>query len=241
MMSWMSLGFQDSSSLSMMQLSGFHDHTMVIMLGVLVLICYMFFFLFLNFKFYKNLSEGTFIEIIWSVVPAFLLIVLVIPSMKVLYYMEDIKVSDLSFKIVAHQWYWSYIIPLYKNFFFKFNNNLFFNYEYDSIMNIDGYPRLLEASSDLVLPLGKVSRLMISSVDVIHSFAVPSLGLKVDALPGRINQLFVNPLKLGLYYGQCSEICGSNHSFMPISVVVVSEGVYDDFTFNKTLDLLVMD
>nr|YP_009051466.1 cytochrome c oxidase subunit II [Psoroptes ovis]AIH15199.1 cytochrome c oxidase subunit 2 [Psoroptes ovis] len=244
MPSWLALSFQDSSSPFMMELSTFHDHVVVVMSGVIVLISYIMVFLLFNSKYYKNLSEGTFIETVWSIVPAFLLIVLVLPSMKVLYFMEDIKSPNLSFKVVAHHWYWSYVVPLLKNFSFKVDNSLVSFYEYDSLLEevntLDDMtrPRLLGCSSDLVVPMNSVSRLLVSSTDVIHSFTVPSLGVKVDALPGRINQLFLNPSRLGNFYGQCSEICGSNHSFMPISVKVVPLSVYDNFCKSYLLDVL---
>lgn len=239
----MSLNFQDSRSPSIGELSVFHDHVVVVISGVIILISYIMIYILYRVKFYKNLSEGTFIETIWSIVPAFLLIILVLPSMKVLYFMEDVKTPSLSFKVIAHQWYWSYVVPLFKNFSFKVNGtSLLSSYEYDSLLEDDvNAPRLLGCRSDLVIPLNRVSRLLISSTDVIHSFAVPSLGLKVDALPGRINQLFINPVRLGNFYGQCSEICGSNHSFIPISIKVVPFGIFDQFSKVYLLDILSED
>nr|YP_009560913.1 cytochrome c oxidase subunit II [Trouessartia rubecula]QAB47265.1 cytochrome c oxidase subunit 2 [Trouessartia rubecula] len=221
------------------ELSVFHDHVIVVMSGVIVLIVYVMSYLLLNTKYYKNLSEGTMIEMIWSIVPAFLLIILVMPSMKVLYYMEDVKSPSLTFKVIAHQWYWSYVVPLYKNFSYLLDGKFFGGYEYDSLLEDDSMsPRLLGCSSDLVIPLGVTSRLLISSTDVIHSFAVPVMGLKVDAMPGRINQLFVNPSRMGVFYGQCSEICGSNHSFMPIILKVFNLSNYDSYTKNLLMELV---
>jgi heme/copper-type cytochrome/quinol oxidase subunit 2 len=155
-------------------------------------------------------------------VPAFLLIILVLPSISVLYIVEDVKSPVFSFKIVAHQWYWRYIVPLFKNFFYGLKHNNFLNYEFDSILDLENLysPRLMGCSSDLFIPLNSTSRLLITSTDVIHSFSLPSIGLKVDAMPGRINQLFCTPVRLGVFFGQCSEICGSNHSFMPIRVKI---------------------
>ena len=130
------------------------------------------------------------------------------------------------------------MVPLFKNFSYKVGGELYSGYEYDSIMEREGFPRLLTCSRDLVVPVGVTSRLLVSSTDVIHAFAVPALGLKVDALPGRINQLFMNPSRLGLFFGQCSEICGSNHSFMPISLKVVPGGVYDSYRKILLLNLI---
>lgn len=237
---WLVLGFQDRASISIGELSCLHDHVMTIMLRVIIFITYVMCYLIFNSRYYKFLSEGTFVETVWSMIPAFLLIILVLPSMKVLYMIEDIKSPVLSFKIVAHQWYWSYIVPLYKNFSFYLNSSNFSFYEFDSIIEEGSseVPRLLTCSSDFFLPVNTTSRLLITSTDVIHSFALPSLGLKVDALPGRINQLFSNPSRVGLYFGQCSEICGSNHSFIPISLKVCSVSDYDNVSKSYLLDTL---
>nr|YP_010503019.1 cytochrome c oxidase subunit II [Thyreophagus entomophagus]UXD78881.1 cytochrome c oxidase subunit II [Thyreophagus entomophagus] len=240
MPSWLALGFQDSSSPMMGELSYLHDHVMTIMFSVLIFISYITFYVLFTTKFYKFLSEGTFVETIWSMVPAFLLIILVLPSMKVLYMMEDVKNPSLTFKIVAHQWYWTYVVPLFKNFSFLFSDKgqVFSYYEFDSVLDGDDYsgPRLLGCSSDLFIPVGLTSRFLITSTDVIHSFSLPVLGMKVDALPGRINQLFAMPSRLGHFYGQCSEICGSNHSFMPISLKVCGIGDFDSHSKLFTLD-----
>lgn len=174
--------------------------------------------------------------------PAFLLVVLVLPSMKVLYMMEDVKTPSFTFKVVAHQWYWSYVVPLLNNMSFFFSGQEVRGYEYDSIvetyLDCPERPRLLGCSSDLLIPVGATSRLLITSTDVIHSFALPSLGLKVDALPGRINQLFSRPSRVGSYYGQCSEICGSRHSFMPIRLKVCSLRDFDDLCKRYTMEAI---
>lgn len=238
MIRWIRLRFQDSSSIFIRELIKFHDHAIIIIIGVIVLISYIIFFVLLNKNYYKFLSEGTLIEIIWSIVPTFLLVVLVIPSMKVLYLIEDENSPLYRFKIIAHQWYWTYVVPLYKNISFSIKDNFIFNYEYDSIIEMEGIPRLLQSSSDLVFPSNVNSRLIISSTDVIHSFAVPSLGLKVDAIPGRINQLYVNPFLIGKFFGQCSEICGSNHSFIPIRVKVINNENYNIYLKNLTLKII---
>lgn len=240
---WLSLGFQDRASFSIGELSCLHDHAMVIMTRVIILISYMIIISCKSQFFYKIWSEGTLVECIWSVVPALLLLVLVVPSIRVLYLVEDTKSPSLSFKVIAHQWYWTYVVPFSQNLFNSLSNITLRGFSYDSMMDVyrEGResPRLLGASSDLVFPVGLTSRIIISSSDVIHSFAVPSLGLKVDAFPGRINQLFVNPSRLGAFYGQCSEICGSNHSFMPIRVKILSLESYFIFSYSLALESLV--
>lgn len=222
------------------ELSCLHDHVITIIFRVIIFITYIIVYILVNTTYYKFLSEGTFIETIWSIIPAFLLIILVLPSMKVLYIIEDIKSPVFTFKIVAHQWYWSYIVPLFKNFSFSLNTRNFSFFEFDSMIDEESsvIPRLLTCSSDFYLPVNSTSRLLITSTDVIHAFALPTLGLKVDALPGRINQLFTNPSRVGLYHGQCSEICGSNHSFMPIRLKVCSLRDYDEVSKSYLLDIL---
>lgn len=238
----LALGFQDRCSSSMGELFCLHDHVITIMFSVIILISYIMFYILINIGFYKHLSEGTFIETIWSIIPAFLLIILVLPSIKVLYMVEDVKSPLFTFKIVAHQWYWTYITPLYKNFIYSEVSVPHFSFEYDSMLDdsieFSYFPRLIGCSSDFFLPVNTTSRLLITSTDVIHSFALPSVGLKVDALPGRINQLFCNPSRVGLFYGQCSEICGSNHSFMPIRVKVCSLKDFDCLIGSVCLDSL---
>nr|UBQ34133.1 cytochrome c oxidase subunit II [Lepidoglyphus destructor] len=243
MPSWMSLCFQDSCSPLMSQFSFLHDHVMMIMTVVIVFISYIMVCTLSSSFYYKHFSEGTFIESIWSIIPAFLLVILVVPSMGILYMSEDIKSPSLTFKVVAHQWYWTYVCPLLNGLSYRMDGGSVHSlYEYDSFMEpcslSSDFPRLLGSSSDLFLPVNTTLRFMISSTDVIHSFAVPSLGLKVDALPGRINQLFANPTRLGAFYGQCSEICGSNHSFMPISVKVCNLEEFDKVSTEYLLDLL---
>lgn len=164
--------------------------------------------------------------------------------MKILYMREDVKSPSLTFKVVAHQWYWTYVSPLFNglSYTIKGRDEVHSFYEFDSFMEpyelSSEFPRLLGTSADLVMPVNATSRLIVSSTDVIHSFAVPSLALKVDALPGRINQLFANPVRLGIFYGQCSEICGSNHSFMPIRVKVCSLGDFDSISIGYLLEVL---
>lgn len=239
---WISLGFQDASSPVLMEFVILHDHIMVIIVLVIVLVSYILMLLMFSSFFYKYISEGTFIETIWSIIPAFLLIVLVVPSIKVLYLMEDVKIPSLSFKVIGHQWYWSYSSQMDNELLSWISNEnehkLFFrdfmpdwSYEeydasFDTRFNV---PRLLSCNIELVLPISTSCRLLVRSRDVIHAFSVPSLGLKIDAVPGRVNQIFVNPFRQGIYFGQCSEICGSYHSFMPISVEVFRIDEYNSY------------
>jgi cytochrome c oxidase subunit 2 len=196
------------------------------MFRVIILIIYIIFYMLINLKYYKFLSEGTFIETVWSIVPAFLLIILVFPSIKVLYIVEDIKTPSFTFKVVAHQWYWTYVSPFFHSF--VLSCSLLESFSFDSVFLEDSSElRTLSRGASLFIPVNSVSRFLVTSRDVIHSFALPSIGLKVDALPGRINQIFANPSRVGVFVGQCSEICGSNHSFMPISLSVCGLGDFE--------------
>lgn len=235
---WISLGFQDRGSLRIVELVLLHDYVIVVILRILILIIFIIIKILSSSFFYKSLSEGTFIETIWSVIPSLVLIVLVLPSMKVLYIVEDVKSPYFTFKVMAHQWYWTYLNPLFGNLYYFLKGETYSQNIYDSNIIVDkGTIRLLDTRSDLIIPEGLPFRVIISSVDVIHSFSVPGLGLKVDAIPGRINQLYCLPVRVGFYYGQCSEICGSNHSFMPIGVQVINLKDYDFLNFYNSLEI----
>lgn len=242
MPSWIGLCLQDLRSPFLQIISNLHDHAIVVMFIVIFLISYIIICLSLNSFFYKFLSEGTFIETIWSMVPAFLLGFLIIPSMSCLYGLEDFKYSHFTFKVVAHQWYWTYIVPFFKNLFFSFGGRKFYYHEYDSIIDSPSleseFPRLLGCNSLLFIPEGASTRLLVTSSDVIHAFAVPSLGVKVDAVPGRTNQIFIIPSRIGFFFGQCSEICGSNHSFIPIIIKITTYWEYLDVTLEFVYDYL---
>ena len=239
---WLALGFQDGGSPSICELSYLHDHVITIMIRVTFLIVYIMYYLLRNTKFYKHLSEGTLTETVWSIVPAFLLVVLAVPSIKILYIIEDIKSPTVTFKVIAHQWYWTYVAPLFKNLSFSLKGTEVRSYEFDSVLEPYSLeresPRLLGCSRELFVPVKTTSRFVITSTDVIHSFAVPALGIKVDALPGRINQLFVNPNRVGVFFGQCSEICGSNHSFIPIKVKVCGIEDFDKVSIKYLISKL---
>lgn len=155
--------------------------------------------------------EGQLIEVIWTVVPIFILIFIAFPSLKILYLTDEINNPIISIKVVGHQWYWSYEyddfgILNFDSFILDKNN-----FDYSNF-------RLLDVDNRLVLPINNQIRFLVSSLDVIHSFALPSLGVKIDAVPGRINQIRSLINRPGLYYGQCSEICGVNHRFIPIVI-----------------------
>nr|YP_010179699.1 cytochrome c oxidase subunit II [Cryptotympana atrata]AWV83187.1 cytochrome oxidase subunit II [Cryptotympana atrata]QUV77442.1 cytochrome c oxidase subunit II [Cryptotympana atrata] len=211
MSNWSNINMQDAMSPLMEQLMFFHDHTLVILILVTVIVAYMMVMLFLNGLINRFLLEGQLIEFVWTLLPAMILIFIALPSLRLLYMLDEVNNPMLTLKIIGHQWYWSY----------EYSD--FFNIEFDSYMkpsnelDINEF-RLLDVDNRVILPFSTQVRLLITSHDVIHSWTIPSLGVKVDAVPGRLNQTstFIN--RSGLAYGQCSEICGANHSFMPIVI-----------------------
>nr|QTT61136.1 cytochrome c oxidase subunit II [Tritia cuvierii] len=211
---WGQLGFQDAASPLMEELIFFHDHAMMILVMIISLVGYAAVSLMMNKYTCRSLVEGQAIETIWTIIPAFILIFLALPSLRLLYLLDEIGDCSLTVKSIGHQWYWSYEYSDYSNI------------EFDSYMvptnELEpGDFRLLEVDHRVVLPTQTDLRVLVTSADVIHSWTVPSLGVKVDAIPGRLNQLGFFIKYPGVFYGQCSEICGANHSFMPIVVEAV--------------------
>nr|YP_011036747.1 cytochrome c oxidase subunit II [Arrugada affinis]WRK21416.1 cytochrome c oxidase subunit II [Arrugada affinis] len=209
MATWKMWSFQDGTTPIMEQLIMFHDHTMMVLTMITSMVMYMIFSILLNKFNNRMLLEGQMIELIWTSLPALLLIVIALPSLKILYLLEEINSPMITVKAVGHQWYWSYEYSDFKKI------------EFDSYMKStsslsSGEYRLLEVDNRIALPFNVKSRILVTSQDVIHSWTIPSLGIKIDGTPGRINQSSIMITRPGLFYGQCSEICGANHSFMPI-------------------------
>nr|UXG58607.1 cytochrome c oxidase subunit 2 [Dermacentor albipictus]UXG58633.1 cytochrome c oxidase subunit 2 [Dermacentor albipictus]UXG58646.1 cytochrome c oxidase subunit 2 [Dermacentor albipictus]UXG58698.1 cytochrome c oxidase subunit 2 [Dermacentor albipictus] len=214
MMTWSQLLFSDMNSPIMEQMVFFHDHSMMIIMMITIITIYMIMNIIYNKFTSRSLMEGQEIEIIWTIIPAITLIFIAIPSLHLLYLTDEMFNSQLSIKVLGHQWYWSY----------EYSD---FNKEFDSFMLSEmdlkkASFRLLETDNNLIIPVNTNIKFLISSADVIHSWTIPSLGLKMDAIPGRLNQCFSSSNRPGMFYGQCSEICGANHSFMPISLEITS-------------------
>lgn len=193
----------------------FYDFAMLVVVIIIILIIYILIFIIKNQFINRFLLEGQIIEVIWTVIPIFFLIFLAFPSLKILYLTDEINNPNFTFKVIGHQWYWEYEYNLG-----IFDQILEFD-NVDSIINkvlrINSF-RLLDVSENFFIPIKSQVRLLILSDDVIHSFALPSLGIKVDAVPGRLNQIGLYINRPGLFFGQCSEICGVNHRFIPIVV-----------------------
>jgi cytochrome c oxidase subunit 2 len=211
MTTWSSLGLQDSNSPIIEQLNFFHDHSLLILILVTTLVRYLIGTLFFNKLNNRFLLHGQTIEIIWTILPAIVLLFIAFPSLRILYLLDEINHPTISIKTIGHQWYWSYEYSDFKNI--EFDSYIIPSTE----INLDSF-RLLDVDNRIVLPINNQIRILVTATDVLHSWTVPSLGIKIDANPGRLNQtnFFIN--RPGLFYGQCSEICGANHRFIPIVI-----------------------
>nr|YP_010895303.1 cytochrome c oxidase subunit II [Verrallia virginica]WJW73894.1 cytochrome c oxidase subunit II [Verrallia virginica] len=215
MSTWSNLGLQNSASPLMEQLIFFHDHTLLILVLITMMVSYLMTMLFFNKFTNRYLLHGQTIEMIWTIMPAIILLFIALPSLKLLYLMDEINEPMITLKTIGHQWYWSY----------EYSD--FLNLEFDSYMIptnelSNEMFRLLDVDNRVILPMNSQIRILISAADVIHSWTVPALGVKMDGTPGRLNQSNFLINRPGLFFGQCSEICGANHSFMPIVVESVT-------------------
>nr|YP_010360195.1 cytochrome c oxidase subunit II [Rasbora atridorsalis]UNQ32279.1 cytochrome c oxidase subunit II [Rasbora atridorsalis] len=218
------LGFQDAASPVMEELLTFHDHALMIVFLISTLVLYIIVAMVSTKLTNKFILDSQEIEIVWTVLPAIILILIALPSLRILYLMDEMNDPHVTVKAMGHQWYWSYEYTDY--------NNL----EFDSYMVptqdlAPGQFRLLETDNRMVVPKESPIRVLVSAEDVLHSWAVPSLGVKMDAVPGRLNQTTFIVSRPGVFYGQCSEICGANHSFMPIVVEAVSLKNFEYWSF----------
>lgn len=231
MSTWAQLGFQDRASPLIEQLTFFHDHALLVLILITTLVGYFMVSLLYNSFINRYLLDGQLVETIWTVLPALVLIVLALPSLRLLYIIDEVSEPSLTLKTVGHQWYWSYE---YSDF-----NNI----EFDSYITPTnelglGELRLLEVDNRVILPYLTQIRLLVTGADVIHSWTIPSLGIKADAIPGRLNQLNVMLNRSGVFYGQCSEICGANHRFIPISVEAIQPSAFLEWIKQYSLNSL---
>nr|ARH54903.1 cytochrome c oxidase subunit 2 [Campyloscelina sp. AH-2016] len=215
MATWKTLLLQDSAAPLMEQLTFFHDHTMLILIIITILVGQMLISMLFNKFTHRFLLEGQTIEMIWTILPAIILILIALPSLRLLYIMDEIFNPMTTVKAIGHQWYWSYEYSDYKK--------LEFNSYMTPTKNLNSFNfRLLDVDNRMVIPFNTQIRIIVTSMDVIHSWTIPSLGVKIDGTPGRLNQSNFNINRTGLFFGQCSEICGANHSFMPIVIESIS-------------------
>nr|UXB58214.1 cytochrome c oxidase subunit II [Lampetra richardsoni] len=217
------LGLQDAASPIMEELIHFHDHTLTVVFLISVLIFYLITLMVSTAFTNKHSLDSQEVEIVWTVMPAIVLIMIALPSLRILYLTDEISDPHLTIKAVGHQWYWSYEYTDYNQM------------EFDSYMTPTnelepGGIRLLDVDHRIVVPMESPIRMLITSEDVIHSWTIPSLGVKMDAVPGRLNQSTFTTVRPGLFFGQCSEICGANHSFMPIALEAVPLSYFENWT-----------
>lgn len=217
MSTWSNLGLQDRNSPIIEQLNFFHDHSLLILILVTTLVGYLIIALFFNQLNNRFLLHGQTIEVIWTILPAIILLFIAFPSLRILYLLDEINNPSISLKTIGHQWYWSYE---YSDFI-----NIEFDRYINSSNNLNSF-RLLDVDNRIILPINNQIRILVTATDVLHSWTIPSLGVKIDANPGRLNQtnFFIN--RPGLFFGQCSEICGANHRFIPIVIESVPSNFF---------------
>lgn len=229
MATWLNINVQDRASPLIEQLTFFHDHTIIILVIITLIVSYIIGTLFTNKYINRFLLEGQTIELVWTIAPAVTLIFIALPSLRLLYLLDEINNPLISIKSIGHQWYWSYELSDFKNI------------EFDSYIIPEGEMkpfnfRLLDVDNRLPLPFKSQIRIMVSSTDVIHSWTIPALGAKIDASPGRLNQTTFFLTRPGVYFGQCSEICGTNHRFMPIVLERISPQRFINWVKSYSLD-----
>jgi cytochrome c oxidase subunit 2 len=228
------LGFQDPATTSMEGIFLFNLHLLFIIIGIILLVGWLLLIIITNFTEVNNSQVANFhhsniIEIVWTSIPALILLSLASPSFSLLYSLDEISNPELTLKILGHQWYWSYEISDF-NSCSKTQNLKFSSYMLsDEVLKENtamGFFRVLETNKRVVLPTNTHLRLLVTAVDVLHSWTIPSFGVKVDACPGRLNQANLFIKRFGVFYGQCSEICGVNHGFMPIVLLAINSAQY---------------
>jgi cytochrome c oxidase subunit 2 len=219
------MGLQTAASPTMVSITDFHNLLLVIISYISVFVMALLFFVLIRFNAKRNpvptkTTHNTMIEVLWTAVPVMILVIIAIPSFKLLYFMDHTTEPDMTLKVIGHQWYWSYEYPDHGNFTFDANMTFAEDLEDKSL-------RMMATDNNVVLPVGKKVRLLVTADDVVHSWGVPALGVKLDTVPGRLNETWVEVDRPGMYYGFCSELCGVNHSYMPIAIKAVSEDEFN--------------
>ena len=218
------MGLQQSAAPTMDDIVWFHDFVLWIIVVITAFVLALLVIVMVKFNARANptpsrTTHNTLLEVAWTVIPVVILVVIAIPSFRILFVQLTTPPSDLTIKATGKQWYWSYAYPDSK-------------FEFDSLLACDAtrtkceQPRLLAVDNEMVVPVNKVVRVHVIGAEVIHAFAVPSFGVKIDAIPGRLNETWFKATREGVYYGQCSELCGKDHAYMPIAVRVVSEQAF---------------
>jgi len=218
------LGFQDSASQGMTEIVSFHNNILLpVIIAISVFVLFLMIYVCIRFRASKNpnpskTTHNVAVEVLWTLIPCLILIVMAVPSFKILYKQDTIPKADVTVKAIGYQWYWGYEYPD--------ENIIFESYMIKEDELKENQPRLLTVDNEVVVPVNKVVKVLITANDVLHAWALPSFGVKRDAVPGRINETWFKAEKVGTYYGQCSELCGIQHAFMPITVRVVTDEEY---------------
>ena len=221
------LGFQEAASSTMRDIVNFHDKLLLpIIIAISVFVLFLMVYACIRFRASRNpnpskTTHNVAVEVLWTLIPCLILIVMAVPSFKILYKQDTIPKADVTVKAIGYQWYWGYEYPD--------ENIIFDSYMIETKDLKENQPRLLAVDNEVVVPVNKVVKVLITANDVLHAWALPSFGVKRDAVPGRINETWFKAEKVGTYYGQCSELCGIKHAFMPITVRVVSEEEYAEW------------
>jgi len=221
------LGFQEAASSTMRDIVNFHDKLLLpIIIAISVFVLFLMVYACIRFRASRNpnpskTTHNVAVEVLWTLIPCLILIVMAVPSFKILYKQDTIPKADVTVKAIGYQWYWGYEYPD--------ENIIFDSYMIETKDLKENQPRLLAVDNEVVVPVNKVVKVLITANDVLHAWALPSFGVKRDAVPGRINETWFKAEKVGTYYGQCSELCGIKHAFMPITVRVVSEEDYEEW------------
>lgn len=222
------LGFQPAMSPIKVQMHDFHNMLLFIITGIVLLVLVLLLFVILRFREGKNrepsrTTHNTLVEIVWTTIPVLILVIIAIPSFRLLYASDRVPESAITVKATGLQWYWNY----------EYEHPELGNFAFDSFMLTDeeaaeaNLPRLLGVDQEMVVPVGTNVRVLVTAGDVLHAFAVPAFGVKVDAVPGRLNETWFRADQPGLYFGQCSELCGTAHAYMPIQIRAVPQEEYD--------------
>ncbi len=217
---WYQINFQDANSYLIIEFIFFHDFIILFLVFLITRVFLITYFLLNQTSINLNLLENQTLERLWTLIPGLILIIMAIPSIRILYLAEEFSSFDLIIKIKGHQWFWVYQYDYFFNQ--EWQNSSSESFLLRSQMLKNNIFRLLDTNASLIIPNYFNTQLLLSSVDVLHSWTVPRLGVKVDAIPGRINAIALNPIRFGVFFGQCSEICGSYHRFIPIKLEIIT-------------------
>lgn len=247
------ISFQESVTPIMDQITWLNNFTLVIITVITLFVLGLMIYCFVKFNAKanpnpSNVTHNTTIEIVWTVVPIIILLVIVAPSIRLLYAQMDLPKPDVTVKVIGYQWYWGYEYPDYE--IEEYTSTILHDKNDEAAglaarqdlalergEDISNYPRLLAVDNEMVVPVGKVIQLDITSADVLHAVALPAFGIKMDSVPGRLNSTWFKAEKEGLYYGQCSQICGPDHAYMPLAIRVVDEKTFEDWAASASEDL----